>query len=348
MNLDNVAEYNDVDRSGMLTIMDKTPERLRPPIDAGSTLAHQLDRPRNVVVGGVGGSGIIGDIVADFLRSISDVPVTVCRSLNLPAFVAIGTLFVAISYSGETPETLSLLDQALGKKATVVSIGSGGKLIEQSKRNKIGYLKVPEGMLPRLAIPELLASAILVMSRAGLIGNPDMLLRNCSKMLQSEIGAIGPRNPLVENKAKQMAQKLLGKLPLLIGNEDSASVLRRFKNELNENSKMPATCYALTEAYHDDVEGLKTFVELASLQPIVLRDEETEGQKRARERLYGLFNELGIPGALEFEGLGENRFERLVTAVTFGDYVSAYLALLREVDPSELALIPKFREAMRR
>lgn len=348
MNLDDVTAMNKIDRSGMLSTMEGTPERLAPPSDASSTLGGHLEKPENLVFGGVGGSGIIGDIITDYMRVVVDIPVSTCRSIQIPAYVGKETLFVAISYSGETPETLSLLDQARKKGARVVTVGSGGRLLDRAKQWNLGYVKVPEGLLPRVALPELLAATILVIGTAGLIRNTEKLLRDTAETLRAQMREIRPSAPLRENEAKKVAEAMLGRVPLLLGSEDSGSVLRRFKNELNENSKMPAFCYTLPEAYHDDVEGLKMLAKLAHPQPIFLRDhDEGDGQRRTREQLYRLFNDIGVQPVLEIEGVGQNRLQRLLTAVVLGDYVSVYLALLREVDPSELTLIPRFREAMR-
>jgi glucose/mannose-6-phosphate isomerase len=145
-----------------------------------------------------------------------------------------------------------------------------------------------------------------------------------------------------------MAQALRDKLPVLIGHDEDTSVLRRFKNELNENSKMPAFFYTVPEAYHDDIEGLRTLRQLVNVKPIILRNRaETPGQMKTREKLYSLLSEIGFPSIIEFEGIGSDRLSQLLTAIMFGDYVSVYLAALRAVDPSEVMLIPKFREAMR-
>jgi len=348
MNLDDLTALRRIDRSGTLSVMERTPERLAPPADAAKTCGKRLNRPLNVVFGGVGGSGIVGEILTDFSRDVVDVPVSVCRSLQVPCFVGKGTLFIAISYSGETQETLTLLDQAKRKGAGVVTVGSGGRLLAQSRQQGIPYLKVPEGMLPRVALPELLAAAIFVMESAALLKDSEKILGKAAGLLRTQIKSISQTAPLQRNKAKQMAQALVDRLPLLIGNEENGSVLRRFKNELNENSKMPAFYYTLPEGYHDDVEGLKTLNQLSRTQPILLRSHEgLEGQRRTREKLYALLAELGFPPVLEFEGIGEDGLGQLLTAVTFGDYVSVYLAALRGLDPSELELIPKFREAMR-
>lgn len=191
MNLDDISVMSRIDRSRMLAAMEKTPERLSPPSDATATCGGHIERPRNVVFGGVGGSGIVGDILSDYLRSVGDVPVSLCRSLKVPAYVGEHTLFVAISYSGETRETISMLDQAIRKGATVRAVGSGGKLISQSIESKIGYLKVPEGLLPRVALPELLAATMFVMGLAEVIKDPENLLRGSAEKLQTQIQKLG-------------------------------------------------------------------------------------------------------------------------------------------------------------
>ncbi len=348
MNLDDLTALRRIDCSGMLSIMERTPERLAPPADAAKTCGRRLDRPLNVVFGGVGGSGIVGEILTDYSREAVDVSVSICRSLHVPRFVGKGTLFIAISYSGETEETLTLLDQAQGRGAKVATIGSGGRLLAQSRQQGFPYLKVPEGLLPRVALPELIAAAIFVMESAEILRDSDSILRQVAGSLRTEIKSIGENSTIQGNKAKQIARALVDRLPLLMGNEESGSVLRRFKNELNENSKTPAFYFTLPEGYHDDVEGLKTLNQLSRTQPILLRSQrELEGQKRTREKLYALLAELGFPPIVEFEGIGENRLEQLLTAITFGDFVSVYLAALRGLDPSRLELIPRFREAMR-
>lgn len=347
MSLDDLSGLSKVDRSRMLDTMAKTPDRLTPPADSAATCGHNFQGVESIVFGGVGGSGIIGEIACDFLKHEAKIPVSICRSIKLPAYVGPSTLFVGISYSGATPETLSLFDQALRKRARIVAIGSGGKLIQTAQHEKMSYLKVQEGLLPRVALPELIAAVLFLLGQAGIV-DAEALLGASAEALRAQIREVGQDAPLQENRAKQMAQGLLGKLPLLLGSEDAVSVLRRFKNELNENSKMPAFYCTIPEGYHDDVEGLNTLSKLARPQPIFLRDKaETSGQRRTRERLYDLFKELGTGPVLEFEGTGEGALERLLTAITFGDYVSVYLALLVGVDPSELTLIPRFREAMR-
>ena len=347
MILDDAGALRTIDRSGMLAIMERTAERFSIPPDAASTFPMKLENPRNVVFGGVGGSGIAGDILTDFSRDTVQVPVSICRAIKLPNFVEKRTLFVAISYSGETQETLGLLDQAKHRGAACAVISSGGKLLAEAEEDGLPHLKVPAGLLPRVALPELLAAAVYVMGAAGIVEDYSALLSQGAQALKKEFLEIKPTVPADRNPAKKMAQALVDKVPLLIGNEENGSVLRRFKNELNENSKMPAFYYTVPEAYHDDIEGLKSLVQLTSVQPILLRNnDEVEGQRRTRERLTALLHELSFPEIVEFWGTGEDKLSQLLTAILFGDYVSVYLAAVRGVDPSQLMLIPKFRAAM--
>jgi glucose/mannose-6-phosphate isomerase len=348
MLLDDVKAIGEIDRSNMLSIMEKMPARLARPVNALSTCRRDFGTPESVVLGGVGGSGIVGDILSDYCRQSADVPVAVCRTVEIPKFVGKRTLFVAISYSGETQETLGQLEQAMRKGARIVAITSGGRLLSRAESKNIPYLRVPSGLLPRLALPEIVASAIFVMGSAKVLRKTSGLLAAAAKSLGELIEKVRPTVQSQHNDAKQMAQALVDRLPLLIGDEAYGSVLRRFKNELNENSKVPAFCYTLPEGYHDDIEGLTALRRLANAQPIILRTRsEVEGQERTCDELVRLLGELGFPRVLDFEGEGKDKLSQLLTAITFADYVSVYLAILRGVDPAELKLIPRFREVMR-
>lgn len=348
MILDDPVALRQIDRSGTLPLMEETSTRLAPPPDAGSTCSRDFGKTANVVFGGMGGSGIVGEILVDFCRDAVDTPVSVCRTMRMPRFVAAHTLFVAISYSGETQETLWQVEQARKQGASIVLIGSGGQMLSEVTKLKVPYLKVRSGLVPRVALPELVGAAIFALGQAEILGDTSALLAESSKSLGEIVRKLRPSVPSHENPAKHMAQTLVDKLPLLVGNEEFASVLRRFKNELNENSKMPAFYYTIPEAYHDDVEGLQTLKQLVNVQPLLLRmQDETGSQRRTREVLETLLRELGFPKLLYFEGSGPDKLSQLLTAVMFGDYVSVYLAALRGVDPSELKVIPNFRRAMR-
>ena len=318
MSRDHTNVLRKIDRSAMLERMGKTPSRLNPPPDGVTTCPDSFVEPRNVVVGGVGGSGIAGDIIADYLKAVGDIPISVCRALQIPSYVDERTLFLAISYSGETRETLRLLEEATKRKAMLASITSGGGLLSISIARRIPYLKVPADLPPRVALPELVSSALFVMERAGVLKHTDRILADASRSVASLIESITPEEPAPQNEAMRMAETLRGRLPLLFGPEERVSVLRRFKNELNENSKVPAFYMSVPECYHDDIEGLRTLSRLCSVQPILLlAREETEGQIKTREALYSLLDELSFPHILTFEGHGGNMLSELLTADYF-------------------------------
>jgi len=333
-----------IDKSNMLAVMEKTAEHLTPPSDADATCNINPEDPQNLVFGGVGGSGIVGDVLSDYCRTALGIPSFVCRASRIPNFVGKKTLFLAISYSGDTNETLGMLDQAKLAGAKLATVCSGGRLLSLSRAEKIPHVKVSANLLPRVALPELLGATMFVIGRANIVQDSGKLLQTAGEMVAEQIGEVKLSVPLRQNRAKQAAVALKDQLPLLMGSEENASVLRRFKNELNENSKVPAFYYALPEAYHDDIEGLSTLNQLCKTQPLLLRSQrELAGEMKTADKLEELLVELGFPSPVVFGGKGDDRLGWLLSAIIFGDYVSAYLAILRDVDPSSLTLIPKFR-----
>ncbi len=331
-------KFEGVDQSDMLAAIERTPDRLVPPSNADSTCRIRFQSPMNIVFGGVGGSGIVGDILTDYLRSEVGIPVAVCRSVGMPRYVGKNTLFIAISYSGDTAETLGLFEQAKRNGANVAVVCSGGKLLATAQSQGIPYVKVDGGMPPRLALPELVAALAYVLGQGGVLKDTQKLLDTASRSVRQIITSVKPSVPLTKNQAKQMAVALKDHLPVLLGSEDNISVLRRFKNELNENSKVPAFYLALPEAYHNDIEGLKTLTELSRTQPIILCNQnQTGGDERTEKRLVELLSQLGFARAISFEVAGDNRLGWLLSAITFGDYVSTYLSVLRDVDPGNFS-----------
>jgi glucose/mannose-6-phosphate isomerase len=348
MLLDDAKALRVIDRSDMLSIMERAPARLAPPADAGSTCPERSGTVENVVFGGLGGSGIVGDILSDYCRESINIPVSVCRTLRIPKYVGTRTLFIAISYSGETQETYNQISQARTQGAEILVIASGGRILRVAEENRMPYLRVPSGLLPRVALPELSGAAVFALGSAKILGNTSRLLSQAAISLGDMIERVKQTVSSESNSAKQMAQALLGKLPLLIGEEAYGSVIRRFKNELNENSKLPAICYALPEGYHNDIEGTNSLRQLSNSQPILLRTrDESEAQNRTREQFVRMLIDLGFPPVIEFAGQGKDKLSEMLTASTFAGYVSVYLGALRGIDPAELTYIAKFREVMR-
>jgi glucose/mannose-6-phosphate isomerase len=344
LRLDDPAAIRKIDPSDMLSAIQRTPYRFLPPNDAESTCHIEIDQPTKILFAGLGGSAIAGDIMADYCRDIVGVPVTVCRSVKLPDFVDKRTFVVTISYSGDTRETLSMFQQAKDNQAHVAVVASGGKLLGVARTRSIPYLNVAPNMPPRVALPELVAALVHMLAMTGMVDKSRKLLESASASTRTLIESTKVTVPMKDNPAKQIASCLHGHLPVLIGSEENVSVLRRFKNELNENSKMPAVYYTLPEAYHNDIEGLKTLNALSNPQPVILRSPSQETNERLEaNKLSETLSEFGYSSPLFFDGIGNERFGWLLSAITLGDFVSFYLAILNGVDPSPLLLIPNFK-----
>ena len=342
--LDEPAAIRKIDKSDMLSAMQNTPNRLLPPPDAESTCQLDNEPPAVVVLAGLGGSAIAGDVLVDYCREQTHLPITVCRTVDIPKFVGKTTLFVAISYSGDTQETLKMVEKAKNSHANLAVISSGGKLLQEARSASIPYVKVAPSMPPRVALPELVSALLHVFGQAGVLYEVDRLRDSASQATRSLVDSVKLAVPLAQNPAKQVASSLAGHLPLLIGSEENNSVLRRFKNELNENSKVPAFPYALPEAYHNDIEGLESLRSLSNPQPIILQSQQqSPSESMTSKKLLEALTRFGYPSPLFFAGLGDERLGWLLSSITFGDFVSFYLAMLNNVDPTQLLLIPHFK-----
>jgi glucose/mannose-6-phosphate isomerase len=242
---------------------------------------------------------------------------------------------------------LGQLDQAAKQGAKIAGISSGGELLSRARDRGIPHLRVPSNLPPRVALPELTAAVMFTLGSAGILKNAQGLLSDAALQIRDLIHQLKAEVPSTKNPAKKCAVALHRKLPLIVGDEEYRSVLRRFKNQINENAKMPAFYYTMPEGFHNDIEGLETLSKLANVQPILLQTvEASEGQSRTVEQLIRSFEDMGYPRALKFQGSGPDKFSELLTAATFADFVSVYLAALRGVDPAELTMIPKFKAVM--
>lgn len=210
---------------------------------------------KEVVLLGMGGSSIGGDILRVLAFSGSKIPVYILRDYHLPGFVSKNTLVIAVSYSGNTEETLMAFQEARQKKSSLFAIASGGELEKEIKKHKIPFFKIEAKAEPREALGALLAPLLAFGQKAGLI-------------------KINPRDFAVqnglENKARALALKIKNTLPIFVGAEHLAPVARRFKTQINENSKQAAFFEELPELCHNTIAGLDNPLALSNLCFVIL------------------------------------------------------------------------------
>lgn len=347
--LDSESRIISIDRSRMLDSLRSYPEQIETTLkmNANVRVPSKRGKIERILVAGVGGSAITGDVVHDWLAEELATPLLVCRSTRLPKFVDVHTLAVCVSYSGDTQETLQLFEQARKRKAAIVSVTSGGKLERASKKHGIPIFRVESGKQPRAALPSLVAAVTLALEESGIGRNLSRAPKESARTLGDVSSRVDVKIPHDENEAKQIASQLLGRWVQVLALERNQSLARRFTAELNEMSKLAASFSLIPEFSHNTIEGWPYYGEPQKL-PLALfgfRDPaETEFESRLFNEAVLLVAERANALALEYKPRSRTRLPMLMESIAFGDWISYYLAILRGIDPTEIPTIRQFKE----
>lgn len=290
--------------------------------------------PRLIVVSGMGGSGIGGDYLRALFESLGSLPVLVVRDYYLPHCVDTHTLLFAVSYSGNTEETLACYNQARERNAMIVALSSGGELQRRAQQEGVPHLLLPSGQPPRTALGYLFLPLVVLCERWELLPNLESARARTLQRLVQGRDRWGINSPTAQNPAKQLAVALHGKIPLIYGSGDyRAIVATRWKGQLNENAKQHAFANTFPELNHNEILGwVGAKRQAENFAVVVLRDPNESLQTRTRVEVTRQL--VGDAAAWhEVWAEGESLLERLLSLTYFGDFVSLYLAYLNGVDP---------------
>jgi glucose/mannose-6-phosphate isomerase len=333
------------DGGGMLAAVAGAGDQARAALERAEAAPLAGPRPQVVVVAGMGGSGIAGDVLAARAFADASVPVVAVKGDRLPAFVGPGTLLLAVSYSGATEETLRAAEQGLAAGARLVAVGTGGELAELAEAHAAPAVRVDGGRVPRAAFWSLVVPVCLAAEAAGVL--PPMRDEVCAaaEALDLEAAALGPAAPAAANPAKQAAVRLLERLPVAWGTGPLGAVAAaRLRTQCNENAKVSACSTPFPEADHNDVMGLEGGLG-AGRELVVLRDEAGESPRDGR-RLAAALRALEVTDPVVRSAGDGAGLVRLARLVAFADYVSVYLALARGVDPTPMLTIDRIKAAL--
>ena len=337
------------DPSGMMAMIvgffDQIREALRRSVEF-SLDPSVADGVRNVLLCGMGGSGIGGDVIRSFLMRDMRVPFQVCRDFSIPGYVGSDSLAIISSYSGNTEETLRAFGSISSRDARTVCITSGGTLLRRAARDDIPHLVMPEGYPPRAALGFSLVYVLKVLQECRLIDDELEKLKGALATLGDRTGVFRPEIPFPDNPAKEIAATLYGKIPVIHSScEFLNPVAYRWRCQLNENSKMLSFATVLPEDYHNGIMGWQGEAESGNPYIAVFFRDIGE-EDRLRKNLFYLKSLLtgsGIP-FLEVRSEGETVLERMLYLINLGDFVSCYLACLEDVDPTELKSIDSLKK----
>lgn len=301
---------------------------------------------RQVLVSGLGGSAIGGDILKTLVWKNARVSVTVNRHYELPAWVGKDTLVVCSSYSGGTEETLSVFKQATARKVPVLSVTSGGELLKRSQRLRLPSCQMPGGLPPRAALGYSLFTLLTAMESIHLLPSYEVEFQETLEVLVDLAQRYGWLRPMEKNPAKQLALFCHNRLPLIYAGQDHMdSVAYRWKCQFNENSKQVALAGVVPEMNHNEVLGFTKAEPLSKKMAVVfLRQPGADHPQIARrfDILKGMLK-TKTAGVKETTAEGRSLLAQMMSLIYLGDFVSLYLAYLKKMDPTPIALIDSFK-----
>ncbi len=317
----------------LLDIIHSLPQQIREGVQLGKDVKITGDFS-NIVVTGMGGSGIPGDLLKAVLRDCK-LPIIVNKDYSLPGFVNKNTLVFVISYSGNTEETVAAFKEAQKKRATIVVLTSGGKIREMARDAKAPMIIVPQGIPPRNAVAYLLFPMMVILHNAGITKlNPAEIKETIESLKNSEF----------DSKAKELAGHLKGKIPIIYAGPQHEAVALRWKQEFNENSKVHAFYNVFSELDHNEITAYQNAKDTFHI--ILLRDERENAQNRKRmDHLKQLVKDRKIP-ITEIMLKGLNPLVKIFTALYMGDLTSYYLAQNYGVDPIDTHIIEDLKKKL--
>jgi len=342
VDLDDASVYRQYDVSGMLHHLHGFPEQCRKAREKvlEFDLPHEYTGISNVVILGMGGSAIAGDIVRRLTLAESKLPVRVHRDYGLPAFVGEGTLVIASSYSGDTEETLSAFSESLKTQAKKLVITSGGKLKQLADGKGIPTFVVNYRAPPRAAFPHNFVPLVGIFQKLGLLRDKSADFQETMDILNKISEDLVETTSFASNHAKQLAAKLQGRVVVIYGAEMLTEVAQRWKAQFNENSKAWAFSESFPELNHNAIVGYDFPVKAkGEMFVLMLRSSLLGSQNSLRYKATAeLLTRAGI--AHEFvEARGESTLAQVLSLVLLGDYSSFYLAMLNRVDPTSVDAI---------
>lgn len=300
-----------------------------------------------VVVAGMGGSALAALLVKDWLGSELSIPFEIVRGYSLPAYVDSKTLVIASSYSGNTEETITSLQQARDQFAQVGIIASGGRLLEIAADQSIAHVALPSGIQPRMAVLYNLRGLIGLLVNFGVVSQSKLdEIATAARWLQSETDKWLPTVATSQNEAKQLALLAVGKTPVIYGGELTASLAYKWKISWNENAKNVAFWNQYPEFNHNEFMGWASHpVE----KPFVIFDLVSHLEHPQVLKRFEVSDRLlsGLrPKSNVITLRGDTILQQLLWGCILADFVSIYVAILNGVDPVPVALIEKLKKEL--
>ncbi|MFH1320331.1 MAG: bifunctional phosphoglucose/phosphomannose isomerase [Bacteroidota bacterium] len=317
----------------MKTLISNFSKQLEEAIDIGKNA--QLSRPvneiTNVLISGLGGSGIGGSIVSEIVENEASVPINVNKDYFIPQYVDQHTLMIISSYSGNTEETISAMNLAGNKNAEIVCITSGGEVLDTAKKNNLNYIVIPGGMPPRACLGYSMTQLLYILHHFGIIGN------SFKTDIEASIKLLYEEEENIIKQAKSIAQRLFNKIPIIYSTASNAGVAVRFRQQLNENAKMLCWTNVLPEMNHNELVGWRKKNE--ELAIVIFRNDTDFSRTQKRIEICKDIFAKYTSTIIEIYSRGNSHIEKAIYLIHLGDWASFFLSELNKVDVMEIEVI---------
>lgn len=355
--LDNSDKIKTIDREKMFDIQEKFPENCEDAIRKAKALiiprkvmiSERISivyrKPEKIIVAGMGGSAIGGNILKDWLRETAPIPIEVCRDYHLPAYADEKTLVLVSSYSGNTEETVSALLEAVEKRCMIIAASSNGVIQEFSLKMGLPFIKLPAGYPPRSAIPYLFFPLAVSLKKMEVLKEFDEDVEETLTVLRQIREEVKTDTPTLKNVAKRIAMDVEGSIPAIYGFGIYEGVALRIKSQFNENAKSPGIVASFPELNHNETVGWTEREDLTKKITVILlrdKDEPSEIKTRIEVTRSLVFNGKARK-VIEIQSRGRSKLAKIFSTIYIGDYASIYLAILYNTDPTPVKIIDELK-----
>ena len=347
IDLDDVAIYEKLDPSALHRRLNTVPEQCRHAwLEAENIVVpRNLDRCTEVIVAGMGGSAIAGDLVADLARPVSKIAIRVVRDFRIPGLltdsdVRTGQLVIICSFSGETEETLSMFNHALSEKVPIIVITGGGTLGHLAAEAGVPVITVDAPGEPRSSVGYNLMLLISLLVRFGAIEVSSADVLEGLAAAETMASQVGINVPTDQNQAKRLANHLVGGLTVVYGTENLSGMALRWKSQINENGKSWAFAESLPELLHNSVESFPGTSEISKLTTaLLLKPHHITPELERRYIALRETLERCCINSHTIAAVSGGSLAQSLALMVLGDHVSYYMGLLSELDPSKIPSI---------
>lgn len=302
----------------------------------------------SLAICGMGGSAIGADLALAAIGARLNKPVTVVRGYDLPSWVTSDSAVLISSYSGSTEETISCYEQAKARGCAIYVTSSGGSISEQAHAAGHPVIGLPGILQPRAAVAYGVVAATEIAITTGAVSSDARLELAASAGPLRELASAWAPDSADDVLPKTLARNAYGRLASIYGAGLTAPVAYRWRCQINENAKVPATDHPLPEANHNEICGWEGASEVVDQTAWFLRDKDQHAREHRRIELTAEVASAHGARAEIIDTIGETRFDRLFAAVLLGDMMSLYLAALRGVDPSPVPVIEGLKDSLGR